>query len=150
MFKKFKYLKWILLFSFSAFLVFFVYRYNKSFKEQYYSLVAYIKKADELKVGAVVRLSGIDVGIVDNLKLTDNFSVKVSFKVKNDIKIPDDSSIVIYTDGLFGPKYLEILPGGSVDYLKNGDIVEFTQNSVDIKDMISIGIDQFKKSYEKK
>ena len=70
--------------------------------------------------------------------------------MNSDAKIPDDSSAAIYTDGLFGAKYIEILSGASSDFLKHGDPFEFTQDSVDIKEMISIGVEQFKKSNEKK
>ena len=70
-------------------------------------------------------------------------------QIDNGTLIPDDSSVAIYTDGLIGAKYIAILPGGSMNYMKNGDEFEFAQDSVNITEMIEIGIEQFKKSKEK-
>ena len=135
-------------------LLFFVvvrfYDYFKTLrKDNFYTLNAEIKHTDELKTGALVRLSGVDVGTVSKLELLPDFSVKVVMQIDNDISIPDDSSVAIYTDGLIGAKYIAILPGGSMDYMKNGDEFEFAQDSVNITEMIEIGIEQFKKSKEK-
>ncbi len=115
-------------------------------KNHFYTLIADIKKTDELKVGGFVRLSGVDIGKVVSLKLMPDFSVKVFMQIENGISIPDDSSVAIYTDGLLGAKYIEILPGGSLDYMQNGDEFEYAQDSVNITEMIEIGIEQFKKS----
>lgn len=57
--------------------------------------------------------------------------------------IPSDSSISIQTDGLFGSKYLSVEPGGSFDYIKNGEEILFTEDSILIEELlgriISIG-----------
>ena len=123
--------------------------FKKLKKDNFYTLTADIKHTDELKPGAFVRLSGVDVGTVSKLELLPDFSVKVYMQIDNGILIPDDSSVAIYTDGLIGPKYIAILPGGSIDYMQNGDEFEFAQDSVNITEMIEIGIEQFKKSKEK-
>ncbi|MBQ8660375.1 MAG: MCE family protein [Alphaproteobacteria bacterium] len=123
--------------------------FKKLKKDNFYTLTADIKHTDELKSGAFVRLSGVDVGIVSKLELLPDFSVKVYMHIDNGILIPDDSSVAIYTDGLIGPKYIAILPGGSIDYMQNGDEFEFAQDSVNITEMIEIGIEQFKKSKDK-
>ncbi|MBR1544518.1 MAG: MCE family protein [Alphaproteobacteria bacterium] len=130
-------------------LLFFVairfYDYFKTLKkDNFYTLYANVKHTDELKKGAFVRLSGIDIGTVSNLELLPDFSVKVFMQIDNGISIPDDSSVAIYTDGLIGAKYIAILPGGSMDYMQNGDEFEFAQDSVNITEMIEIGIEQFK------
>ena len=128
-------------------------RFYNYFKElnqdHFYTLVADVNKTDELKEGAFVRLSGVDIGKVSSLKLMPDFSVKVFMQIENGFFIPDDSSVAIYTDGLLGAKYVAVLPGGSMDYMKNGDEFEFAQDSVNITEMIEIGIEQFKKSSKK-
>ncbi len=123
--------------------------FKKLKKDSFYSLTADIKHTDELKAGAFVRLSGVDIGTVSKLELLPDYSVKVHMQIDNNFFIPDDSSVAIYTDGLIGAKYIAIIPGGSLDYMKNGDEFEFSQNSVNITEMIEIGIEQFKKSKEK-
>ena len=125
------------------------YNYFKELNtEHFYTLVADIKRTDGLKVGGFVRLSGVDVGTISSMKLMSDFSVKVFMQIDNEYKIPDDSSVAIYTDGLFGDKYVAVLPGGSLDFMMNGDEFEFAQDSVNITEMIELGVEQFQKNME--
>jgi len=68
-----------------------------------------------VKIGAPVRLSGVDVGQVKEIKFIpvphDKPKVEVIGWVKNEVKIPADSSVWINTLGLLGEKYVEIMPG---------------------------------------
>ncbi len=69
-----------------------------------------------VKLGAPVRLAGVDVGDVKeiNLKFSpeeNKNKVDLVCRVRWDAKIPDDSSIWINTLGLLGEKYVEIMPG---------------------------------------
>ena len=128
-----------------------VYNYFTSLRQNnFYTVTADIKTTDGLKENALVRLSGIDIGKVESLKLLHDFSVKVFMKIDNVIQIPDDSSVAIYTDGLLGEKYISILPGGSMDYMSNGSEFEFAQDSVDVSEMIKLGIEQWNKKQEEK
>jgi len=117
-------------------------------KKDFYTLTAEIKNTDELKVGGLVRFSGVDVGEVAELILLPNFSVKVIMHIDNQYQVPDDSVAAIYTDGLLGAKYMAILPGGSMDNMNDGDEFEITQDSVNFSEMLEIGLEQFKKSNE--
>lgn len=140
----------ILIYSFSIFVCVRFYSYFKELKkEHFYTLVADVKKTDELKEGGFVRFSGIDIGTISKLELMKNFTVKVYMQIDNNISIPDDSSIAIYTDGLMGDKYVAVLPGGSSDYMKNGDAFEYAQDSVNITEMIEMGLSQFFKDEKK-
>jgi phospholipid/cholesterol/gamma-HCH transport system substrate-binding protein len=116
--------------------------------EESYTLVATIKKTDELKKQSPVRLSGIEVGRISDMLLRHDFSVDVVMKIDREIRIPDDSVVAIYTDGLLGGKYVAILPGGSTDYMKNGDSFEYAQNSINISEIIETGISSFKKTLD--
>ncbi len=144
-----KFIASVLVYALVLFVSIKVYDYFKNLsKSHFYTLVANIKKTDELKQGAFVRLSGVDVGSVSELKLMPDFSVQVFMQINNGIFIPDDSSVAIYTDGLIGDKYIAILPGGSLDYMENNDEFEYSQDSVNITEMIEIGVEQFKNSSE--
>ena len=122
--------------------------FSKLKRKDFYTLNAEIKNTDELKVGGLVRLSGLDIGEVAELVLLPNFSVRVVMHIDNQYKIPDDSVVAIYTDGLLGAKYMAILPGGSMDNMNDGDEFEITQDSVNFSEMLEIGLQQFKKSNE--
>ena len=60
--------------------------------------------------------------------------------------IPEDTSATIYTAGLLGEQYVNLEPGGSEDYLKNGSQVEITQSAIVLEEVI--GKYLFKKAEE--
>ena len=71
--------------------------------------------ANGIKIGAPVRVAGVDKGEIKEIKLThDNEGkTKVILKawVDSDTVIPSDSRAWVNTLGLLGEKYLEIIPG---------------------------------------
>ena len=72
--------------------------------------------ANGLKKNAPVRISGVDEGLVRNIKLffdrTDSRTkVEVELRIKEDTMIPSDSVITINQLGMMGEKYIEIFPG---------------------------------------
>ena len=140
----------VIIYSLFIFVCVRLYSYFKEVNnEHFYTLIAEVRKTDELKEGGHVRLSGIDIGTISKLELMDNFSVKIHMKINNDVFIPDDSSVAIYTDGLMGAKYVAVLPGGSNDYMVDGDSFDYSQDSVNISEMIEIGVSQFMKNKDK-
>ena len=97
---------------------------------------AKFNRIDGLLLGSEVRLSGVVVGKVIKIALNQN-KPEVLISLNKGIGIPSDSSISIQTDGLFGGKYLSIEPGGSFDYIKNGDEIIFTEDSMLIEELLS-------------
>lgn len=51
--------------------------------------------------------------------------------------LDEDAYIMVATNGLLGEKYLKVVPGGGVNYLKRGDVVSNTQGTMDLEDLIS-------------
>ena len=51
--------------------------------------------------------------------------------------LDEDVYIMVATNGLLGEKYLKVVPGGGVNYLKRGDVVSNTQGTMDLEDLIS-------------
>ncbi|MDR1009245.1 MAG: MlaD family protein [Rickettsiales bacterium] len=109
--------------------------------ESRYSLSANVARSDGLKVRAAVRMSGVDVGYVDGLRLNPDFSVDVDMKLDSGVKVPEDSVAAIYTDGLLGAKYVEIIPGGAEEFLEDGGSFDYTQSAIDLSSMIERGIE---------
>lgn len=97
---------------------------------------AKFNRIDGLLLGSEVRLSGVIVGKVIKISLNQN-KPEVLISLNKEIGIPSDSSISIQTDGLFGGKYLSIEPGGSFDYINNGDEIIFTEDSMLIEELLS-------------
>ncbi len=75
---------------------------------------ALVADSHGIKVGAPVRLNGVDTGNITRIAI-DSSSGKVSltFTVNNDIRplLRRDAAVVIRPMGLLGDKYLELLPG---------------------------------------
>lgn len=99
-------------------------------------LEAEFNRADGLSVGSPVRLAGIDVGSVTDQTLTGSFNAVVRLRIDRDVALPTDTAAVIATDGLFGGKFIELIPGGALDMLEPGDLIEFTQDSLVIEDLL--------------
>ena len=117
-------------------IIFLIYSYsmmgNKN-PSKTYEITAVFNEVSGLISGSDVRLSGIKVGSVSSQTLdVDTFEAVVSMQISNDIKIPTDSSAKISSEGLLGGNYISIEPGGSDETLIDGDVIEFTQGSIDL------------------
>jgi phospholipid/cholesterol/gamma-HCH transport system substrate-binding protein len=84
--------------------------------------------ANGIKVGAPVRIAGVDKGEVKEIKLTHTADGKTVIYIRAWVdgaaQVPRDSRAWVNTLGLLGEKYLEIIPGQDYkDSLKEGDIL---------------------------
>lgn len=57
--------------------------------------------------------------------------------MKSITNIDEDAYIMVATNGLLGEKYLKIVPGGGVNFLKRGDQIGNTQGTMEIEDLVS-------------
>ena len=83
---------------------------------------------DGIGGSAPVRVSGIGVGQIDGLKLyydekEKKTKAQLNAWVKESVKIEEDAIATISTLGFMGEKYMEISPGTSGKFLKNGDLL---------------------------
>ena len=98
--------------------------------------------ANGIAKNAPVRLAGIDVGEVDNLKVyydskEQRTKVELSAWIKrDDIVIESDARAIINTLGILGEKYLEILPGKSKVFLREGSVLA-GKDPISMEDMTS-------------
>jgi phospholipid/cholesterol/gamma-HCH transport system substrate-binding protein len=104
----------------------------------FYRLTGVFNKVDGLLPGDEVRLSGIQVGIVESQTLDSSWHANLVMAIDNDIQLPLDTSAAIHTNGLFGSKFIVLEPGGEYDYLTNGDEIMFTQGSVVVEDLLEL------------
>lgn len=51
--------------------------------------------------------------------------------------IDEDAYIMVATNGLLGEKYLKVIPGGGLNYLKRESTIGNTQGTMDLEDLIS-------------
>lgn len=107
-------------------------------------------RTDGLHLGAPVRLSGMDIGKVGKVTLNDRYRAVLTLDLNQNVVLPDDTAALIETDGVFGSKYIELQPGGSLDTLKSGSRIGITQDSVILEELIAKIVDQAKTATKKK
>ena len=104
-----------------------------------FRLQVQFKTVSGLKVGNNVRLSGINIGTVDNIVLINDTAVKVELLIKKEIQqfIKTDATAGIGSDGLMGDKILTISPGvfSNATVKDNGLIV--SKKAVEMEDLMS-------------
>ncbi|SUP42516.1 MlaD family protein [Veillonella criceti] len=75
-----------------------------------------------LKTGNQIKYSGVAVGRVTDMEVTSK-GVTLIMEIKDDTEIPVDSEFSLANDGILGDKFIQITPGHSKTFLKDGDII---------------------------
>ncbi|WP_354624742.1 outer membrane lipid asymmetry maintenance protein MlaD [Psychromonas sp. MME2] len=106
-----------------------------------YTLYATFSNVGGLKVRAPVKLGGVVVGRVENIKLdVKNYRpiVELSMYERSGF-YPETSSLSILTSGLLGEQYIGIQPGfidDDIAMLADGDRIEDTKSALILEDLI--------------
>jgi phospholipid/cholesterol/gamma-HCH transport system substrate-binding protein len=114
----------------------------------HYDLTAKFDNIADLKVGAPVSMSGVEMGRVTKISF-DAKEYKAVVNMRMDARynqIPTDSDAAIYTQGLLGGKFIGITAGGAETYLKDKDQIDFTQSAFVLENLIGQVLANFTKS----
>src|ERR1700678_4125391 len=114
----------------------------------HYDLTAKFDNIGDLKVGAPVSMSGVEIGRVVSIDF-DSKEYKAVVTMRMDArynKIPTDSDASIYTQGLLGGKFIGLTAGGAETYLKDKDQIDFTQSAFVLENLIGQVLANFAKS----
>ena len=99
--------------------------------------IASFNDVSGISVGSNIKLAGVTVGKVLELKLDEiNYTAEMVLGINRKIKIPNDSEIIITSEGLLGGNYVSISPGGSDIFLKANENFLFTQSSLSLNNLI--------------
>ncbi|WP_295542500.1 outer membrane lipid asymmetry maintenance protein MlaD [uncultured Thiohalocapsa sp.] len=103
-----------------------------------YALIARFDNVGSLKVRAPVSMAGVRLGRVESIGFdAQTYQAVVTLRIEPAYdQIPTDTFANIYTAGLLGEQYVALDPGGSPDYLTNGDQIEHTQSALVLERMI--------------
>lgn len=103
-----------------------------------YEIVAHFDNVGGLKVRSPVTMSGVTVGRVKSIDFDDQSYQAVVTLGINDMyrRIPEDTFANIYTAGLLGEQYIGLDPGGSTEFLKDGDVLQQTQSALILEQVI--------------
>lgn len=94
------------------------------------------------------QLKKVQANAVEELRYSTEYSEAAPLKQKEMEKqlvdnmnsitsIDEDAYIMVATNGLLGEKYLKVVPGGGLNYIKRGESIANTQGTMDLEDLIS-------------
>ena len=111
---------------------------NNLRRESTYSVQARFDNVGSLRVRAPVTLAGVRIGRVTAVDVNpETFQAEVKLAIDERYnQLPTDSSAAIQTAGILGEQYVALQPGGSMDNLKNGDRISFTQSAIVLENLI--------------
>jgi phospholipid/cholesterol/gamma-HCH transport system substrate-binding protein len=104
-----------------------------------YHVSADFDNIGDLKVGAPVTMSGVNMGEVDRIRFDQKtYKAVVGMRIDSQYnQIPDDSFASINTQGLLGGKYIGLSPGGADTFLKDGSHIDQTQSAIVLENLIN-------------
>jgi phospholipid/cholesterol/gamma-HCH transport system substrate-binding protein len=113
----------------------------------FYTVTAEFDNVGDLKVGAPVSMSGVDIGRVTRIDLdTKAYRALVALQLNSKYnQIPSDSDASIFTQGLLGGKFVGLTAGGADTYLKDRDQIDFTQSAIVLENLIGQLVANFAK-----
>ena len=100
-------------------------------------LTARFDRIDGLSNGADVRIAGVRVGSVTDMRIDpQTFGAELTMKVDRALRLPDDTSAEVTSEGLLGGRYVSLVPGGSDKVLADGGRITQTQGSVSLESLL--------------
>ncbi len=107
--------------------------------DENYRISARFTNVADLKPRAPVKIGGVAVGVVEAIRLDPvSFEAIVDLRVDSRFnEIPLDTSASILTSGVLGDRYVGLEPGGSFEYLGEGDELFVTQSAVVLEQLVS-------------
>jgi len=121
----------------AALFLVFAYKTSQLREVSGYQLSADFERADGIRQGGDVRISGVKVGSILSERLDPKtFLADVRISVDPSIKLPDDTVAEIISAGLLGDKYLSLVPGGSDKIIPPGGKIKYTQSSVSLENLL--------------
>ncbi len=119
--------------------IFMVFAYNQSQVRAVggYLVLAKFGQVDGLAVGDDVRVGGLKMGSVTAMSLEpEGYVAVVAIRMDSSVRLSTDSSVAIHTEGLFGGKFVEIIPGADEEFIPANGVIAYPQDSVILEEMI--------------
>jgi virulence factor Mce-like protein len=92
------------------------------FQKPGYSLYLYFDSAAGLEKNTIVKLAGVKIGDVNNIRLKEG-QAEVTLDIDNNVRLRKGSTATVAALGLLGEKYIEILPGKQLALCQPGDTI---------------------------
>ncbi len=110
---------------------------SKSLFNTTFNVYGVFKNVNGLQAGNNVRFAGINVGVIQNIRIISDTAVRVDLTLNKSVQqfLKKDVKASIGSDGLMGDKLIVINPGTGGGELNNGDHVA-TINPIDVDKII--------------
>jgi phospholipid/cholesterol/gamma-HCH transport system substrate-binding protein len=108
-----------------AVLIFIVGDLSVLFKKGGYELSAYFDSAIGLENRASVRMAGVKIGYVRDIRLAER-KAQVVMNISPEFQVPKGSKATLASLGLIGEKYIEISPSDAPDFFQAGEALQAT------------------------
>ncbi|GMG84453.1 outer membrane lipid asymmetry maintenance protein MlaD [Paralimibaculum aggregatum] len=101
-----------------------------------YELKAEFRRAEGLSTGGDVRIAGVKVGTVSDMRLDPaTYRAVITLTLRTGIEVPEDTAAKIAATSLLGDNFVALVPGASEYMLAAGDQILYTQDSINILDL---------------
>ncbi len=101
-----------------------------------YKITAILDTASGLDTHTDVRMAGVKIGTVKEIRLKDGKALVV-LNIYDDVKLPAGSIVKVTSKGILGDKYIEIVPGKLGGKVNPGSTLP-TEKSVTVDDIMTI------------
>ena len=89
-----------------------------------------------LKSGDPVKVAGVTVGAVGELRLVD-YTAEAELQIDEGVRLPKDTIASIQSAGLLGDSFVALSPGADERDLQAGDSIVRTESALSLTDLIS-------------
>ena len=103
-----------------------------------YQVTAQFNEIGGLRERAPVKAAGVTVGQVTDIRYdTGSYRARVTLTLAPEYdNFPRDTVASIHTSGLLGEQFISLDPGGDIDYLGDGDRIEYTESAMVLERLI--------------
>jgi phospholipid/cholesterol/gamma-HCH transport system substrate-binding protein len=102
-----------------------------------YQVKAQFSDVTGIGIGSDVRIGGVKIGTVQSITLDHrNYQAELAMSVAKDLSLPVDTTATIVGESLLGGKFVALAPGGDTEMLGPGGMIEFTQSSVSLEQLL--------------
>lgn len=103
-----------------------------------YMVEARFTSISGLKEGAIVEISGVEVGKVVHIRLDpESYLAVVGMEIEQGVALQEDSIASVRTSGIIGDKFIKISPGGMEELIGAGGEIEETESAISLEELVS-------------
>jgi len=99
-------------------------------------LIVVFNRVSGVSEKSYVKMAGVNIGKVRSIRL-EGRKAKVIIDLDKGVRIPADSIASIRSSGLLGEKFIDINPGKSAAFVKNGETLPKSIDPTDIDEMMT-------------